>query len=243
MPVNCTETIAMLDLLLDDMLDPKESLPVLAHIRDCHSCAGEWHSLEQLRAAFGEAKAIKLDTTKLMCRVSRRIKDDGAGQRRLSPLSQNLLLVAVLLAIVGLFATNTRAPHSAVKLSALIANNQYRIVQDRSMLASQLGYSLKFVHPPGWHVSRSSILSQEQEPIARFDFTKDGGSEDYLICYQARAGTFGKLSQDSVDLGGKEVQIGELNGKRFALWSKDCRDYLFVTSLPAAALLDIVSRS
>lgn len=254
--MNCTDANPMLDLLLDGILEPKDTLSVIEHMRSCPACEKNWHDLEELRGNFNEARALKPDTTKLKQQIFAQIKKEESWRSLYTGKAGLRLVAAAALLCLSLTLMNglrsVKLPERLLisetqpaLVKELIASPQFENIADRSELPQKLGYDLVFVHPPKWHIYNTGLLKQNgKAAIARFDFTRqEGGREEHLTCYQAQAGTLFTGALSTVDIAGKQVHFGTFKDKHYALWSQNSRDYLFVTALPAAKLIEIVSKS
>jgi hypothetical protein len=254
--MKCTNARPLLDLLSDGVLDTKDSALMLDHLKSCNECQCEWHDLEQLRSRFDAAEEERLMSEGLMERISQslnvedNIERQRTRRRYCSPIS--LLAIAAACLLVGFFCLpqiqqidSRQASANTISANTLIADltvaSAINPIEDRNELDKELGYNLKYVRLPTWHMENSGISNMHTPlAIARFDFVKNSASgSQHLSCYQARAGMIRANGQPKI-IGGKRVLFGNREQYQFALWSQDGRDYLVVTTLPGPLLEAVV---
>jgi hypothetical protein len=116
------------------------------------------------------------------------------------------------------------------------------VFSDRDELAKRVGYDIKYVRLPDWHMQKSALYkSASSSRVARFDFIRETQSgAQYLTCYQAPQGLISASDAKAANIGGKQVRLGHRGRFQFALWSQNGRDYLFITTMPTEQLEEIV---
>jgi len=255
--MKCSDAHPLLDLLGDGALDAKDSALVLDHLKSCDACQREWNDLEQLHSSFHEAKDKPQLPTGLMDRISEKLKDEERNQnKRLFRQYAHPLPMVAIAATFGLIGflllprihqidtrpTSVQTASADVLIEDLVSERTLEPVADRNELDKKLGYNVKYVRLPDWHMNKSGVdKSRATVPIVRFDFTRKGQSGDQqLSCYQAPQGVIRAKFANSENLEGKRVFFGNHGKLQFALWSQNGRDYLFVTPLPKPQLEEIV---
>ena len=244
--MNCSDVRPLLDLLCDGVLEAKDSVLVLDHLKSCAECKAEWSDLEQLHASFQHAKTKPQIPAGLMDKVSDKLKEEDRQQQkkflRRCARAMPVLAIAATVALVGFFALpglkhqspSVAAASADTLVEDLIADGTLDPIQDRGELTKRVGYDLKQVRLPEWHMENSGVYkSQAPVSIARFDFIRKGQSgNQHLSCYQAQQGVIRAKVASSENLAGKQVVFGSHGKFQFALWSQNGRDYLFITELP-----------
>ncbi len=252
--MQCSDTRPLLDLLADGMLEPKDCALVLDHLDSCLDCHREWNELENLRNRFRDAKEKTSMSDDLLDKIS-----DSLGKEQHKQTFQHYLKLAptmaaaFLLVSVLVFAWQHEyvAPSSVHSASAeilvdgLASNSDLEPVKDKSLLSQKLGYDIKYLQLAAWQMESCGIYkSATQKPIARFDFVRsDGSRAQRMSCYQAPEGTIRAGAGQSKLIGDKRVLLGSRGPLRFALWSQNGRDYLFVTALAQNVLEEIVRKA
>lgn len=252
--MNCNEARPLLDLLYDELLDTKDSVLVVDHIKQCEECGVEWEALDALKQRIKSAREQTFIPPELMEKVSLSIKKDAQSNEVWGLFRQRLPFVAIAASVLLLglvigpqllhssdpkqemLATRTS---SAERLIADLALMNTTIPEpDKSALDRKLGYKIKYLHLPTWKMQNSGIYTSAAN-IARFDFVRDTNEQEKLSCYQALEGTI-SANGSAEDINGKQVTFGNKMGYEFAKFSQNGRDYLFVTKAPKSVLEDIV---
>jgi anti-sigma factor RsiW len=256
--MNCNDVRPLLDLLCDGALDAKDSALVLDHLKSCFECQSEWDDMEQLHASFQLAKSRPEMPAWLMDKVSSRLREEDRNEQKKffqsCMRSMPALAIAAAVVLVGFFVLpavekqNNQSPSESTAsadtlVEDLVSAGTLEQVSDRSELTKRVGYDLKQVRLPQWHMERSGVYkSQAPVSIARFDFVRSGeAGSQRLSCYQAPQGVIRAKTADAVSFAGKQVQFGTHGKFQFALWSQNGRDYLFVTDLSKSQLQEIVA--
>jgi hypothetical protein len=255
--MNCSDVRPLLDLLCDGMLDAKDSAIVIDHQTLCSACRSEWNDLEQLHAYFQDVKNKHHLSAGFLDRVSAMLREEDRQEQRLFFRRCTTVFPVVAIAattiLVGFFVLPgvEKLNHRSLSVYTatadalvedLIAEGNLDQVRDSSELTKRVGYDLKYVHLPDWQMERSGVYkSQTAVTIARFDFIRTVQSDTQrLSCYQAPAGVIRTNVPDAENLAGKNVVFGDHGKFQFAMWSKNGRDYLFVTKLSKSQLQKIV---
>jgi anti-sigma factor RsiW len=258
--MKCTEARPLLDPLCDGALEPKDSALVLDHLKTCQECQNDWQSLEDLHANFQQAKGMTQIPAGMMDKISDKLKDAEATERKQHLLAYDriipILAVAACFATVGFLAVAFISKPAEVQLALQSARSaaadtliedvepatMLTPVADRTELAKDIGFEIKYVRLPDWKMDRSSMIqSKNSKPIARFDFVRKSQSGfERMTCYQAPQGFIRTADATMQNIQGKQVFFGHHGKFQFALWSQNGRDYLFVTSLPLPELEGIV---
>jgi hypothetical protein len=255
--VKCTDAWPLLDLLWDGTLEAKDSALVLDHMKSCDECRGEWDDLEQLHSCFQDAKDKTHLPLGLMNSISEKLRDEDISHHlrffqqyaRLLPM----VAIAATFALVGLLFVPLMRLIDSTPLSMQTASADTLIedvfsegtlepVVDQNELAKKVGNQLKYVRLPKWQLDKSGLYkSKAAMPIARFEFVRRAQSGyQRLTCYQAPQGVIQTKAANFRNLEGKRVLFGTHGKFQFALWSRNGRDYLFVTALSQTELEDIV---
>lgn len=253
--MKCDDAKPLLDLMLDDVLEAKDSALVLDHLKTCDKCQGEWNDLEAMRTRFQSARKSPALPSGLIEKISDRLREEEKIVNKqsngfFSKALPVMALVACLL-VIGLFVLpGQRSINSLQTASAdalvddLSRSETVTPVADKSELSRQIGYDLKFVRLPQWQMNRSGVYkSKFASPIARFDFIKKtdvGGDSARMSCYQALQGTISAEGAVSEDIQGKSVLFGKRGEYSYALMSQNGRDYLFISALPKSQLEEII---
>jgi hypothetical protein len=255
--VKCTDTWPLLDLLFDGTLETKDSALVLDHLKSCDECRGEWDDLEQLHSSFQDAKDKTQLPAGLMESISEKLGDGERSQHK-QLFQQNarpipMVAIAASFAVVGflvlpMIRQSDTSPTSMQTASAdtlvedVVSEGTLEPVMDQNELAKKVGNQLKYVRLPEWQIDKSGVYkSPAAMPIARFDFIRRVQSGyQRLSCYQAPQGVIQTKAANLKNLEGKRVLFGSHGKFQFALWSRNGRDYLFVTALSQTELEDIV---
>jgi hypothetical protein len=255
--VKCTDAWPLLDLFWDGSLEPKDSALVLDHMKSCDECRGEWNYLEQLHFSFQDTKDRTHLPLGLMESISEKLRDEETShhmrffQQYARPLP--MVAIAATFALVGLLFVRMISPIDTTPISMQTASADTLVedvfsegtlepVVDQNELAKKVGNQLKYVRLPEWQLDKSGLYkSQAAMPIARFDFVRRGQSGyQRLSCYQAPQGVIQTKAANFRNIEGKRVLFGNHGKFQFALWSRNGRDYLFVTALSQAELEEIV---
>ncbi|MBS1954235.1 MAG: hypothetical protein JST89_08615 [Cyanobacteria bacterium SZAS-4] len=252
--MKCSEVRPLLDLLYDELLETKDSALVLDHIKNCNQCRSEWEAMEELRTRIAAARSNTFVPSELMEKVSLSLKNEDQSKRIFGLLPQQIPLVSIAASILlvawFLVPQFLRPSHLPESLSATPTSTAQKLIADltadgavtpepdKQKLDKRVGYDLKYVHLPSWKLQQSGIYLA-QANIARFDFVRDGNSDQRLSCYQAPEGTI-KAVGNAQELAGKQVTFGNQSGYQFAKWTQNGRDYLFVTKLPQPVLEEII---
>jgi hypothetical protein len=259
--MNCSEVRPLLDLLCDGVLEAKDSALVLDHLKSCGECKDEWSDLEQLHASFQVAKTRPALPAGFMDRVAEKLKEEDRNEQKRffskCVRAMPVLAIAAAIALVGFFVlpgvdklnhqgSSVKTASADTLVEDLIAEGTMEPVRDRVELTKRVGFDLKQVRLPEWHMEKSGVYkSQAKSPapvsIARFDFVrKSQVGDQYLSCYQAPQGVIRTKVAESENIAGKQVVFGSHGKLQFALWSQNGRDYLFITALPKSQLQEIV---
>jgi hypothetical protein len=259
--MECNEARPLLDLLFDGALETKDSALMLDHLKSCSACQFEWNSLEQLRSRFKDAKNKTKIPPGLMERISKDLRHEEGSEyqrsfRRYAAAFSALALAASFVLSVILMAPwfhrgeSKLPPGQIAQIDSVVndALSQQSLIEvtDRSELAKQVGFELKYVRLPDWQMDKSSIYKPPtKSPMARFDFIRKGPSGyEHLTCYQARSGVICQPPAACLEnVQGKRVLFGNRAQLQFALWSQNGRDYLFITTLTRAQLEEIVRQA
>jgi hypothetical protein len=256
--MKCTDARPLLDLVIDGVLEAKDCVLVLDHLKTCTPCQSEWVDLELLRSRFGNAREKPVMPNYLMEKISISLKEEERSERQdllrkyVKPIPI-LSLAAAFVAIVFLslpaprliaVKTTYAAKHTAsveTLVESLESNGTLEPVAGRSELAKKLGYDLKYLVLNSWQMKQSGIYnSPVGAAIARFDFIKKDEPALRLTCYQAPQGVIVTSAIDAKTVGGKRVTFGNHGRYHYALWCQDGRDYLFVTAASEQTLEKIV---
>ncbi len=255
--MNCSDVRPLLDLLCDGVLEAKDSALVLDHLKTCSECQAEWNDLERLHASFQLARAKPEMPAGLMDRVSAKLREEDRNEQKRffqrCVRAMPALAIAAAVVLVGFFVLplvekqNNQNPDVTTAsadtlVEDLVADGTLDTIRDRSELTKKVGYDLKQVRLPEWHMENSGVYkSQARISIARFDFIRKNQSGDqHLSCYQAPEGVIRATAANAINLAGKHVLFGTHGKFQFALWSQNGRDYLFITALPKEQLQEIV---
>jgi len=255
--MNCSDALPLLDPLYDGALDAATATRVLDHVKGCGQCQSEWQEMEELHTRFRDARESPRMPVDLMSKVGDLLKAEERAERRLVlkryvyPVS--LVATACVAAVVG-FMLVSRAPQfgtavattsADILIDALGSERSIRRVADKDELGQMAGYDMKFLRIPDWHMVSSGIYrGPSGTAIARFDFiSTQFGSERRLICYQARQGMIRASGTPRTTIGNKRVLCGSHGKFRYALWSQNDRDYLFIAALPERQLQDVVLKT
>lgn len=255
--MKCSDSRPLLDLLCDGVLEPKDSALVLDHLKSCDECQREWNDLEQLHSSFQEAKDKTQLPEGLIARISQKLDADERNQhRRFFDRHARVIPMAAIAAAFALIGflflpwihhldtrpTAMQTASADALVEDLVSEETLEPVIDRDELARRLGYNLKYLQLPDWHMNKSGVYkSLAPMRIARFDFVRKGQAGDqHLSCYQAPQGMIRATAAEAENIAGKRVLFGNHGKFQFALFSQNGRDYLFVTRLSKHHLEEIV---
>lgn len=252
----CSEAKPLLNLLLDGDLVPKDCALVLSHLDTCNDCKNEWEELELMRGLFAAEKLRALDTRAVMNRVSAALDEESIRQKnlysrnffKLAPTVAAMFLLIGVIVFAGVRHSHTSPTHGIASASTLVdvlaSSMPLETVSDKSMISTKVGFDIKYLLLSAWKMKRCGIYKTKSgSGIARFDFVSATDDSIKLSCYQGLQGTISKANGELKVLDGKEVVLGTRGQYQFALWTKNGRDYLFVTQIPKVELEEIVRKA
>jgi hypothetical protein len=251
----CNDAKPLLNLLYDDVLDVKDSVQLLEHLKSCVDCSQEWTGLEQLRSRFHIAKNTCVVPADLEKKIVSAL--DGPVHRAASFNVKMFLLAVAAITMLVLIVRPilNMVQHLPIQASAqnLVCETSAGVVAqtftDRSQLSQKLGYEFKTLKISNWTRSSFAVCTAEtRAPLARVDFTSTQGEVDAaapskpakLICYEAPPGTF-TSDKPQTDLNGKKVRFGVEGDYRYAMWTANGRDFLIISTISQDSFVKLIS--
>jgi hypothetical protein len=250
--MNCNDARPLLDLLVDGVLDAKDTALVLDHLKTCEQCHSEYSALESLRGRFNIMREQPQMMPSLMAKMSATLKDvEKAEQqkrvRQSARVAAKWMALAASVVVIGVLTvpqlqkahekqTSAQTASAATLIDDLANNANVQPVIDRSLLPAKLGYEPKYIKMSNWQMAKMNVYSAHAATtLARFDFVGTGSSAaQQMTCYQAPQGAIGATDAVSETVGSKRVLFGSHGKYHFALWSQNGRDYLLVGTQPKA---------
>lgn len=248
--MNCNDARPLLDLLVDGVLDAKDTALILDHLKTCEQCHSEYSALESLRGRFNIAREQPQMMPSLMAKMSATLKDvEKAEQEKKVKATvrqvAKFTAVAAVLLVIGFLAVpnlqklqlkqaSAQAASAATLIDDLAKNANVQPISDRNLLPAKLGYEPKYIKMSHWQMDKMNIYSASPPTtIARFDFVGTGSyAEQHMTCYQAPQGAIKATDGVPETIGNKRVLFGNHGTYHFALWSQNGRDYLLVGTQP-----------
>jgi hypothetical protein len=245
--MNCSDANALLDLMHDDELEPKDAALLLEHLNGCAPCSAELDSLQNLRDVFRTARAsTPAAPESMMARISNELAAEPqvavSRKKRAVPYvvaGLSSLVASVVVLVMSFAPQMTSTPIMATTLIDETPTGAASESLGRST-NSQLGFEMHYIQFAGWRAERIAALPSTAH-VARVDFAPTTGTasgDRSLTCYQGLAGTI-QVPADAakISIGKRTVATGVRAKLSYAVWTENERDYLLVSSMPQADLI------
>jgi hypothetical protein len=257
--MNCEDVQPLLNPLSDNALGSQDTALIMAHLKDCHDCLGEWDALLSIRGQMRRLRDHVQPPEDLLSQVKRTIDRESSQKsrdawrgfinRKLAAMVAALVLLSVSAAYLFWWPN---AEATALDVASLVnrefgTDPAFENVADDQLLSQRLGFSIKYLKFKDWKINQAGTvkaknLKGDEQLIARFQLgRKLPGKVEKIYCYQAPAGSLKTRLLATQKLAGKTVRLGQQGQFSFACWTENDRDYLLVSPFSLKELAELVS--